>query len=205
MAPSAPPASYASGLGPVGVAVGDLNRDGNLDLAVTNLYTGQPGAASGDFAVLFGHGDGSFVAADSHNAGGFPVGIAIGDMNADGKPDLVVANNGGAVSVILNNGGETFAAPISYQAGTNPSGIAVGDLNADGKLDIAVANGTISIFLNVGDGTLSPAINVAAGTNPDSVAIGDLNQDGSPDLAVANGGGKVSTLFNNGKGAFAVR
>ena len=69
-------------------------------------------------SVLLNSGIGTFGAAVNYGAGLTPTSVAIGDLNGDGKPDLVVANNqGNSVSVLLGNGNGTFAAAVNYSAG----------------------------------------------------------------------------------------
>ena len=69
--------------------------------------------------------------------------LAVGDLNLDGNPDLVVANSGANnVSVLLENGNGTFHAAVNYAVDVQPSSVAIGDLNGDGKPDLVVANVT---------------------------------------------------------------
>ena len=129
--------------------------------------------------------------------------MAVGDLNGDGKPDLVVANRGSnTVSVLLGNGQRHLRAATNFAAGTAPYSVAVGDLNGDGKPDLVVANygsNTVSVLLGTGNGTFAAATNFAVGTAPYSVAVADVNGDGKPDLVVADGGSNdVSVLLNNG-------
>jgi len=151
----------------------------------------------------------SFNAASNYAAGSRPYSVAVGDFNADGRPDLAVANSfngvgGNNVSILLGNGGGggTFLPAVNYAAGTGPRSVAVGDFNADGRPDLAVANidsNNISILLGNGggSGTFQAAVNYGAGSAPQSVAVGDFNADGRPDLAVANlFGNNVSVLLN---------
>ena len=198
---------YSAGDGPSSVAIGDLNGDGNLDLAVAN-------EGSANVSVLLGNGDGSFQSTVNYGAGDEPVSVAIGDLNGDGDLDLAVANgwHGGApgnVSVLLGNGDGSFQSAANYDAGEDPQSVAIGDLNGDGDLDLAVANqgfwilGNVLVLLGNGDGTFQSAVNYGAGDSPWFVAIGDLNGDGDLDLAVANrDGGDVSVLLGNGDGTF---
>jgi hypothetical protein len=78
--------------------------------------------------------------------------VAIGDLNADGKLDLAVANfSSGTVSVLLGNGNGTFGAKRDYATGVNPVCVGIGDVNGDGKPDLAVVNyhsGTVTVLLN---------------------------------------------------------
>jgi hypothetical protein len=195
---------YATAGGPTCVAIGDLNGDGRSDLAVAS-YTSGPVTVS-SVSVLLGNGDGTFGARNDYSTGDFPVSVAIGDLNADGKPDLVVANNGPAtVSVLLGNGDGTFGAKSDYPSGSGfpygPTSVAIGDLDGDGKPDLAVANSDtrVSVLLGNGGGTLGAKSEYGTGDGPSSVAIADLNLDGKPDLAVANvASGTVSVLVNIG-------
>src|SRR5438093_8651438 len=124
----------------INVVAGDFNRDGAMDMAVANYF-------SGTVSVLLGNGDGSFRPATSVTVGANPWGIAVGDFNGDGVPDLAVTNNGtSTVSILLGNGDGTFrAGPIVAVVG--PRGLAAADLNGDGKVDLVIANydaGTVS-------------------------------------------------------------
>jgi len=145
-----------------------------------------------------------------------PTFVAVGDFNADGRPDLALASfssAGGTVSILLGNGGAnvTFQAPVNYAVGANPTSVAVGDFNADGRSDLAVANSpnavgfsnNVSILLANANGTFLPAVNYAAGDRPRSIAVGDFNADGQPDLAVVNAfSSNVSILLGNANGTF---
>src|SRR6266705_1027746 len=138
-----------------------------------------------------------YILGGSFAAGQFPIALATGDFNRDGRPDVAVANQGsGDVSILLCNGDGTFQAATNYPAGLNPPAIAVADFNHDGKLDLAVANqsnpGSVSILLGNGDGTFQAATNYPAGTDPSSIAIGDFNYDGILDLATGNATDPVS-------------
>jgi uncharacterized repeat protein (TIGR02059 family) len=190
------------GFGPSGIAISDVNSDGQLDLAVTN-YNGTGGGTGGTVTLLLQDPPGTYTRTDFHG-GNFPAGIVVGDLNWDGQPDLAVANhnNTNTVSVLLGNGtGTVFDSATSFPAGSNPNGLAIEDLNGDGQLDLAVGNngGTnVSVLLGTGIGTFDGAINYPAGTVPHGPAIGDFDQDGRPDLAVANhGSNTVSILLND--------
>jgi len=194
------PTAFGAGSGPTGVATGDFNGDGRLDLAVANLR-------SNNVSVLLGNGDGTFQAAVNYGAGSRPISVAVGDFNGDGKLDLAVSNNGSDnVSILLGNGDGTFQTPMDYGAGSLPDSVAVGDFNGDGKLDLAVSNDgsdNVSILLGKGDGTFQAHVDYATGQYPSSVAVGDFNGDGKLDLAVANfGTNNASILLGKGDGSF---
>ena len=144
--------NYGAGDWPSSVAIGDLDGDGDLDLAVAN-------DDSDDVSVLLGNGDGTFQPAVNYGAGDSPHSVAIGDLNGDGDLDLAVANQSSDdVSVLLGNGDGTFQAAVNYGAGDEPSPVAIGDLNGDGDLDLAVANagsGSVSVLINISTDTVS--------------------------------------------------
>jgi FG-GAP-like repeat/FG-GAP repeat/PASTA domain len=204
-APSfAAPRDYATDYGSESVAIGDLNGDGKPDLATAN----RNGDTGNVLSVLLNRGDGIFRSPLYYQPGDSPYSIEIGDLNGDGKPDLVTANPvGNSVSVFLNRGDGSFQTKLDYAAGREPRSVAIGDLNGDGKLDIAVANAsanTVSVLLSRGDGRFETKLDYATGRRPFSVAIGDFNGDGKPDLAIANGrAGTVSVLLNRGDGFHA--
>ena len=139
--------------------------------------------------------------------GADPQSVAIGDVNGDGKPDLVIVNFGSnTVSVLLGNGNGTFKAQLTFSVGAQPESVALGDLNGDGKLDIVVANNTyntVSVLLGNGNGTFQAQRTLAVSANPQSVAVGDVNGDGKPDIIVGNADSNtVGVLVGNGNGTF---
>src|SRR3989344_1231784 len=144
---------------------------------------------------------GTFAAKVDYTTQTSPEGVAIGDLNGDGKADMAVANvSSTSVSVFINNGNGTFAAKVNYTTGSTPYSVAIGDLNGDGKADMAVTNNSstsVSVFINNGNGTFAAKVDYTTGSTPEDVAIGDLNGDGKADLAVANVGSTSVSVFIN--------
>src|SRR5438309_105904 len=201
------PRFFDVGDSPGSVVVGDFNRDGVEDLAVTT---------STGVAVLLGTGQGAFkeplgVATGTGATGIFPTSVAVGDFNRDGAPDLVIVGLSSSmnVGVLLGNGDGTFQAPLTFASGgAVPLSVAVGDFNGDGVDDLAIANnhgGPISVLLGNGDGTFRAAQSLSVGARPSFVAVGDFNRDGVKDLAIVNEGsrpgtGSVTVMLGNGDG-----
>ena len=135
-----------------------------------------------------------------------PASVAVVDVNGDGKPDLVTANEAGTVSVLLGNGNGTFGANVDYPAGAGATSVAVMDVDGDGKPDIVTANrlaDTVSVLLGKGDGRFRAGVDYPTGSTPSWVVAADVSGDGRPDLVVANlGDTKVSVLLGNGDGTF---
>ena len=152
-----------------------------------------------------------FAVQQPFSTGFGPFSVAVGDFNADGKPDLAVANeNANTVSVLMNTTAPgattpTFAPPQNFATAANPVAVVVGDFNLDNKPDLAVVeqgSNLVSIFLNTtapGAATVSfaPRQDFPTGVGPVSAAVADFNGDGEPDLAVVNqDSDTVSVLLN---------
>jgi hypothetical protein len=200
----------AAGSSPQGVVVGDLNGDGKQDLAVANQE-------SSDVSILLGKGDGSFQTQmmmptfwpSFPNFGpvGFPSSIAVGDLNSDGKLDLVapvrdVGISTSAYVALLRGAGAGFFFGVEgwLVEGYWPSSIVVGDLDGDGKLDLAVAqdsSNSVGVLLGKAPGDFKVLPGYDVGSSPRSIAIGDFNNDNSLDLVTANAdSSSVSVLLN---------
>jgi hypothetical protein len=190
---------YNVGKTPQGVAIGDINRDGKLDIVVANS-----GSTANSVSVLIGDGSGRFpFGSDSYPVGRTPTGIALGDLNGDGRPDIVTANSGDTnISILLSDNTTTsgFYSPLTINVGKNPSSVAIGDIDGDGKLDVVTANSgdnTITLLRGNGFGSFNIPYNYTVGLNPYSVAIGDINGDGRPDIVTANSGDNTVTVLSN--------
>jgi hypothetical protein len=195
------------------VALGDLNGDGKLDVVATHgAYDDDPPElkALRLVSVLYGRGDGRFGPSHEYEIGkpGDTQGafsIAMGDVNGDGKLDVVTGNfTSKSVSLLVNDGHGAMEPPVNYSLGRQPCDVALEDLNGDGKLDIATGNpNTVSILLNNGDGTFGAVHEYPAGRDTWAFAVGDLSGDGRPDIATANRSRSSSTvLINRGDGSF---
>lgn len=189
---------------PTGVALSDLDGDLKPDLVVT--YVGDFGF--GGVLIFRGHGDGTFASPTLIPDGGGPAWVAVGDFNADNRPDLAVPLIFlDEILVLLGRGDGTFNSGGRIPVPSAPRSIVVGDWNADGAADLAAsASGAdaVAILLGNGDGTFDPAVEYPTGTTPRLLAAGDLNGDGSADLVTPNEASHdISVLLGNGDGTFA--
>jgi hypothetical protein len=191
----------------------DFNRDGVPDIAVLNAGNAlQP--SDGTVQILLGDGNGRFKLLPGQAATGMAgTAIAAGDINRDGKIDLVVRNNPSAfnnpeLAVLLGNGDGTFAAPIF--TGAIPSGFAnmpqestplyIADVNNDGKLDVV---SYLGVHLGNGNGTFAAPI-----AFPDTnylFALGDFNKDGKQDLVTLSDAAtpELNLYLGSGDGHFS--
>ena len=155
-----------------------------------------------------------FAAATNIRALFFPVSVAVGDFNGDGKQDLVVVNFGtapphstpGGVFILLGNGAGNFSVTnFPFGSVWQPQSVAVGDFNGDGKQDLALGiTDAVSILLGDGAGNFPTATDFNVGTGPVSAAVGDFNRDGRQDLVVTNSfSNTVSILSGDGAGHFS--
>lgn len=168
-------------IGNPGVAVGDFNGDGILDLAVgSSPFT----TANAPVQIYLGNGDGTFRAGASYTQGENTMVAA--DVNGDGKLDLVYTNASNSsptgLCVMLGNGDGTFTPGSCVGTGTEAS-IQLADFNGDGKLDVVASQA--AVYLGNGDGTFQNLIPLpfTAGSDGAALAVGDFNNDGELDLA----------------------
>lgn len=197
---------------PSSLILADVNGDGHPDLVLALRVQGSGSAV----AVLLGRGDGTFkdavispLGSDCRDCNAPAVDLALGDLNGDGVPDLVVDN--GRLKVLLGHGDGTFTAGDgSYPAVGR--GLALHDLDGDGKLD-AVTDGSdgwnagmVAVLRGRGDGTFGKAVDYPVDARPyntgewdgrGQVVVADLDGDGVPDLVVPDG-----VLHGRGDGTF---
>jgi FG-GAP-like repeat len=205
------------------VAIGDFNRDGRLDVAVDNACP-DSGCTSGSVNILLGKGDGTFQPPVAYPSGGNAFSVEAGDINGDGKLDVIVVNGSNSAGVLLGNGDGTFkpVTPVTASTSGN-SAVFLGEFNGDNKLDLAVVTSncdttptctrSVNVLLGNGDGTFGPPVGSQSsmGLNSQAVALGDVNGDGKLDLAIVDncvpptgtcGGEFVDVFLGNGDGTF---
>jgi hypothetical protein len=192
-----------------GLTLADVNGDGKLDIILANND-------DGDIAVLLGDGNGGFrrAAGSPFPVGPSPYPIAVGDVNGDGKPDVVAPNSGPkrrTVTVLLGDGRGGFRPALGSPFDTTAAGpyhVALGDVNGDGKPDVVATHddkALVSVLLGDGRGGFAPARGspIDLGSRAFGVVVTDVNGDGKADLVAAANEG-VRVLLGDGRGSFRV-
>ncbi len=147
-----------------------------------------------------------FILQNQVTVGNSPDALIIGDIEGNGKPDLVVANQGSSLLSVLRGLGNGFFQSLPNQAtGQSPRAVAAADLNRDGRLDLVVANfasNNVSVLLGNGNGTFRP-FTILSATAPAALVAADFNRDGRLDLAVVEStSNTVSIFLGDGNGGF---
>lgn len=201
----APKFDIATGTGPIGICTGDLDGDGKLDIAVVN-YTAKTVSVLRNTSTS---GNLSFAPKVDSATTGNPYNLTIRDYDADGKPDIAVANytSTNTISLLRNTstvGTISFATKADFTVPGNSASIASGDLDGDSKPDIAVANynnaGTAAVFKNNSTtGTMAFAVAAMPATNASLklLSIGDVDGDAKPDIAVTNYSSNTVSVIRN--------
>ena len=162
-------------------------------------------------AILPGDGAGNFGSPSlitvGKNARDF-FNFAVGDLNNDGKLDMVVIKEtGDAITVLFGNGNNGVAARLDFPAGPASSAPQIADITGDGKLDVLTIGRDSKIYIlpGTGDGSFGAPVGYSPNNVPTRVAIGDLNGDNKPDLVATSftfSDPTISILLNNGSGGF---
>jgi len=183
------------------LGAGDVNDDGNLDIAVANN--------GGGISLLIGNGDGTFD--DTQNfitQYGFED-VALADVNGDNNDDIIALQGSTYVAILISNGNGTFDPEVNYEAGTNAGGdrqLEVADLNGDGYPDIAasyIQEDYFSVLMNNGNGTFAAQVTYTTGDYPYDIHATDYDGDGDKDIFVAAYNDNQLNFFrNNGNGTF---
>ncbi len=177
----------------------DFNGDGFIDFAIGNTQNDR-------VHVLLGDGAGGFLSITDYHAASGVRGLALLDLDGDGKMDIVTANRGGNnLSLLHNNGDGTFATAINISGnGIGETACAAADANNDGILDLfvgALQSQEIILFLGDGSGSLVFADKIALAGSPWMIAAGDIDNDGNVDVVSANSNSKsASVVRGDGNG-----
>jgi hypothetical protein len=211
----APGSLCSTGKSPNDIAIGDFNRDGNLDLVIPNTETPY-------LTILLGDGKGGFKPSphSPFDTKSHPHvhGVAVGDFNGDGKLDVVTDDWGhDQILMFMGDGAGSLILPgRPFHTGKRPyQRVRSADFNKDGKPDVVTTDldqNAVSILLGDGRGGLrdAPGSPIPAGVFPWAVAVDDINKDGNPDLVVLPYDRDitdprqlgVTVLLGDGKGGF---
>jgi hypothetical protein len=202
---------YPTGFSPTSVSAEDFNGDGKLDLAMLNSNFNMIDTPA--VMILLGRGDGTFHSNPSYpTAGTNPHLIVSADFNADGVPDLAIADDGqsGTLSVLLASGEGKFSPFVPYVTDLSATAMAVGDFNGDKKSDLILSGmnaqnqNVLSVLLGNSEGTFQAHVDHVIPTLPYALAVGDFNHDGKLDVVGAlEGSNSVGIFLGNGNGTFA--
>ena len=187
-------AAIPTGAVPDGIAVGDLNGDGVVDIVTAD-------AGSDSMSVLIGNKDGTYQPRKVLKTGRNPSSIALADLDNDGNLDAIVTNNDdNTVTIFWGNGKGGFSSTTVLGTGNGPHRIAVGDIDGDGNLDFAVVNETgtsATVFFGDGKRDFTSATLGSWGA-PDSIALGHLISASSKGLDIVIGGERETVYINQG-------
>src|SRR5262249_12645702 len=201
---------------PLGLAVGDLNNDGKLDVVAVDS---TPADVPNNLTVLLGRGDGSFEPETQPFTliprVLFLANLLLADFNHDGKLDLAVG--GGqqvGIDIYLGNGDGTFTYEGPFDGSRQGAGMVAADFDRDGNPDLAIANFSelagATVLLSNHDGTFQAPQDFFSGQGPDAIGVADFGSplsdgspglgppDGYPDLILANSGQLTGTTVSIG-------
>lgn len=178
---------------PRGLAAGDYNGDGHVDLAVSDYE-------EDNIRVFEGDGTGDFTLAHTLSTGKNPTRMLFADVNGDGLDDLLALEYGPDRLAVFLATDNAFEARRTVSVTARPLSLAVDDIDGDGHLDVAVGGNNITILINDGNGTLSSRQTLSLSGNINALALGDVSGDGLADLLYARtNSGALRTVFNSGE------
>lgn len=188
------PTTFAVGPSPYQFGFGDVNNDRYPDIIATASATGPQRAqqlrASFALTLLLNDGRGGFRRSDLPIRTGQPWSADVGDVNGDGKADLVATHHDQSkLTVLIGDGTGRFVegAGSPFDLGRNGSEVILGDANGDGRIDaLAAAGDSVRLMLGDGRGSFRPGAPIPAGRGVWRFAVSDLNGDGKMDLVTAN-------------------
>jgi len=190
-----PAATFPAGHGRYAFAFGDLDGDGHLDVIIAsgNNEFGEPGRV----VMLRGDGKGGFKLLSETPVPTGPRYVTLGDVNGDGRPDLVLSHGSNQLSVLLNQGGGKFVPGSTYDLVTAAWAVAVADVNRDKSNDLVVATvDSVTVLLNGKSGFApAPGSPYRAGPGAYYLALGDVNKDGKLDIAASSFEGNAVTVL----------
>jgi hypothetical protein len=198
------PIFYQSGVStggwPNAVTVADLNDDGNPDLAVANYPDNTVG-------ILLNLGNGTFSPAVTYDVGATnAVSVAVADMNADLKRDLIVVDQGKTVSMLLGNGDGTFQAPLVYSLfGPAYNSIAIVDFNGDRTPDLVLNDGTgeVQVLRNITSPSVATTTTLTSSADP-SVAGTSITLTAAVSSPLGSPPSAEAIIFRDGSKVLAI-
>ena len=204
--------NFATANAPQGIATGDLDGDGKKDIVVTN-YQNSSISIYRNTSTEGVLDNSSFDAKVDIGVSSLPFGVAIEDVDGDGKKDISVTNSLSNSILVFRNISTagvlniaSFSPAVSFATGDTPLGIVIADIDGDGKKDMVVSNSSsasISIYRNtsttgnISAGSFAARINFTTNFNPHGVAVDDIDGDGKLDIAVTNYGENTISVFRN--------